>query len=353
MNLAILGAVAAASAAQATMSAPAPRVELALVAPTTHGNWIVRVTNDSPSPVRIVADLRLLSLDVTPRSSRAIHCELPADMRPEDDQDRRLLVPPGRSYAESFDPRLFCFGDARLDAIAPGAIVEAHLGWGKSATARSHLEVAPAPGVASAFAGLGRLDAPPIAVPDEPTAAPSARAAGGAALAEPTDPDAPRLRLEGGRAVDAEGPDDAEIPVTIENRGVRPVTVRFRPETLAFDVEGPGGSEHCPWPVPSSATTVEALTTLAPRESATIGVLLASYCHGKGLARPGLLLVRPSLETTDAAGRDVDTHAFAGHVRAATPTLLRLRHASRYQAGQQMAPALEPVDERALRDHPQ
>ncbi|MGA2448187.1 MAG: hypothetical protein ABTD50_05900 [Polyangiaceae bacterium] len=354
MKLAVLGAAVSTAIAQATASPPAPRVDLKLVAPSTHGRWTLRLTNASPIPVRIVADLRLLALDVTPRSSRTVHCELPEDMRPEDDVDRRLLVPPGRSYVEDFDPRLYCFGNVGLDAIAPGAIVVAHLGFAKATSAHSRLEVAPAPGDAPTFAGLARLDAPPIAVPDEPTAAPLATASNPSDATKGADPAALSLRLQGARAVDADSPNEAEVPVTLENRGPRSVTIRFRPESLSFDVEGPGGTEHCPWPIPPAATTVEALTTLAPHESATLDVLLASYCHGDGLAAAGLVFVRPSLDTNDAPGRDAAPRAFAGRVTAATPTLLRLRHPSRYRVhAEAPAPELEPMEPPALREGPQ
>ena len=365
MNLAALGAVTFTAAAQATATAP-PGVNLQLVAPTTHGRWTVRVTNASPVPVRILADLRLLSLDVTPRSSRTIHCELPEEMQPDDDLvSHRLIVPPGRAYSESFDPRLFCFGGGLLDAVAPGAAVVAHLGWHGAAGARPRLEVAPVPGTSTTFAGIGRLDSPPIAVPDEPTARQTGIDGGarGGLLVDSgvseeggaPDPEAPRLRITGARAIDAESPDYVEIPVTIENRGPRSVTVRFRPETLSFDIEGPSGSEHCTWPLPPPYATVETFTTLGPRESTTMDVLLASYCRGQGMARPGLLLVRPSLDTTDAtvraSGHDLDARAFHGVVAAPTPTLLRLRHAARNQVSQPIEePGLEPAKSPDLRD---
>jgi len=275
-------------------------------------------------------------------------------MQPDDDLvSRRLIVPPGRAYSESFDPRLFCFGGGLLDAVAPGAAVVAHLGWGRFSGARPRLEVAPVPGTSTTFTGIARLDSQPIAVPDEPTERPKSVDSGVAEDGGAPDPEAPRLRITGARAIDAESPDYVEIPVTIENRGAHSVTVRFRPETLSFDIEGPSGPEHCSWPLPPPYATIETFTTLGPRESTTMDVLLASYCRGQGLARPGLLFVRPSLDTTDvavrASGHDLDAHSFHGVVAAPTPTLLRLRHAARNQVSKPVdEPEIEPAESPAL-----
>src|SRR3974390_2033156 len=46
---------------------PAPNVKLELETPTTRGPWTVRIVNAGEVPVRIVADARLLALDVVPR----------------------------------------------------------------------------------------------------------------------------------------------------------------------------------------------------------------------------------------------------------------------------------------------
>ena len=45
-------------------------------------------------------------------------------MRPENgDLERPLVLPPGRSYSESFEARLYCFGAARGAALAPGSVI--------------------------------------------------------------------------------------------------------------------------------------------------------------------------------------------------------------------------------------
>jgi hypothetical protein len=71
---------------------------------------------------------------------------------------------------------------------------------------------------------------------------------------------------------------------------------------------------------------------------------------------PGLIFVRPSLDTTHASGRELDIPSFGGVVTAERPTLLRLRHAARNQVPQPVPepePQLEPLDSPALRGAPQ
>src|ERR1700687_1289276 len=109
-------------------------------------------------------------------------------MRPGDDLDRGLVLPPGRAYVENFEPRLYCFGK-KLDALPPGAIVVARLGWTGRGT-RPPLELSSIDGVEPEVAPRKALDTPPVALPDEPT--PSAVPV---ALRRDTDLDAPRLSL--------------------------------------------------------------------------------------------------------------------------------------------------------------
>jgi hypothetical protein len=277
------------------------------------------MTNDGSVPVRVVADARLLGLDVTPRGARkAERCELPPDMRPGDDLDRGLVLPPGRAYVESFEPRLYCFGK-KLEALAPGAIVVAHLGWTKRGTS-APFELSPIDGVEPQVAPRKALDAPPVALPDEPTPpvvpAPVRQDAG---------LDEPRLSLRSTAAVEAEAPNDIELAVTLSNEGTRPVIVRFRPEALAFDVTGPAGAEHCAWPKLPTAPIRELFTTLASKGTTTLNLMLAAYCSGHSLDQGGLLAVRAQLDTRNGSGQAVGLTTFDGVIQATAPTLVRLR----------------------------
>jgi hypothetical protein len=317
---------------------PPPRVTLSIDAPTTRGPWTMRVTNEGDVPVHVVADARLLTLEVTPRSARGpVHCDLPADMRPGDDLSRTLVVPAKRSYAEAFEPRLYCFAEGKIDTVAPGAIVAAHLGWTTGSKTEGPFEVSPIDGVGPEVGSLKSLDSAPIALPDEPTA----RLPPTFGDVQNVEDDVPRLSLQASPTVDAVMPNNIEIPVTLRNEGGSPVIVRFRPEALRFDVVAPGGVEHCAWPTVPAAPLREMFVTLAPHASATLDVTLSSYCTGRGLDRPGLLVVRPQLDTRHASGASLGLRTFDGTLAATVPTLVRL-HRGAAPAGPLLRPHLEP-----------
>jgi hypothetical protein len=315
----------AAPVRKASEVAPPANVTLAIEASTTRGPWKMRVTNEGDVPVTIVADARLLSLDVTPRSARkAEHCQLPDEMRPQDDLARPLVLPPKRSYSERFEPRLYCLDGRRLDALAPGAIVTATLGW-SGHSSRPPLLVTPVEGLESRVLPSKSVTSLPIALPDEPTpsAVPS-KDLGGAAMRGDAV-----LALKTAAAIDAASPSDITIPVTLVNEGHRTAIVRFRPETLAFDVIGPRGANHCPWSVLPAAPTRDLFTTLGPSADTTLMIVLSAYCTVRTLDAPGLYVVRASLDTRKASGADIGIRSFDGQVIATSPTVLRIRRGSR------------------------
>jgi hypothetical protein len=316
--------------------APPPAdVTLSIEASSPRGPWKMRVTNEGDVPVTIVADARLLALDVTPRSARkAEHCELPSEMRPEDDLSRPLVLPPKRSYAERFEPRLYCLEGSRLDALAPGAIVVATLGWAGRGT-HPPLVVSPVEGIDAQVAPSKSIKSAPIALPDEPTPAPA-----------PERQEAPTLRVEANlalqsaRSIDAASSSDITIPITLTNNGIRATILRFRPETLAFDVVGPRGANHCAWSALPSAPTRDLFTTLGAGSKTSLTVLLSAYCSARVLAVSGLYVVRASLDTRKASGADIGIRTFDGQVIATSPTLVRLRR------GTEVEPLVRPSLER-------
>ncbi len=329
--------VAAKAAVRPTVVRAAPKTEdapplanvtLAIEASTPRGPWKMRVTNDGDVPVTLVADARLLALDVTPRSARKPeHCELPGEMRPQDDLVRPLVLPPKRTYAERFEPRLYCLEGSRLDALAPGAMVTATLGWSGHGT-RPPVVVSPIEGLEAQVAPSKSIQSLPIALPDEPTPtpAPVKDDAGAAARGEAS------FALESARSVDAASPSDIAIPVTLVNRGHRAAIVRFRPETLGFDVVGPRGADHCSWSALPSAPTRDLFATLGPGASTTLTIVLSAYCPARVLERSGLYVVRASLDTRKASGADIGIRSFDGQVIATAPTIVRLRRGTAAEA---------------------
>jgi hypothetical protein len=134
---------APAPAAAATTPAPAP-VKRAAAKPSLPAKvtvdtgspdppWKVRIENTGEKPIRIPADVRLLSFELTSKTSkgqkRKHKCEAPRAMRPSSfPQKRELYLEPGAFYEEVFDPRLLCFG-AAADALREGASVKPTFGW--------------------------------------------------------------------------------------------------------------------------------------------------------------------------------------------------------------------------------
>ena len=327
--LAVAAPVFAGSTPRTAPSKPAPTMVLAVEAPTLVGPWTMRVTNEGEVPVSLAADARFLTIDVTPRGARGpTRCELPPDMRPQSELDRALVVPPKRSYVESFEPRMYCFGAAG-DAIAGGSIVVAHLGWAGLGTKPPHA-VWPVDGVEPELAPVGELSSAPIALPDaaSPTLIGDAPATG------------PRLVLRAATAIDASSATNIDIPLTLRNEGSTPVTVRFRPETIAFEARGPAGAVDCPWPTPSTAPMRQLFSTVPSRGEITLHVLLGAYCAGHTFDAPGLFVVRPRLDTRKASGEVIGLRTFDGLLIADSPTLVRLRTGAAQQRLRR--PALAP-----------
>jgi hypothetical protein len=114
----------------------APKLTMRVVAPSPQGPWLLQIDNDDDQPLRIAADVRLLSLDVssynsrTRRWGRSASCNGPKAFGFETrfPADRELLLEPGNRYQEKFDPRLICFGkQARL--LKAGAQVTPRYGF--------------------------------------------------------------------------------------------------------------------------------------------------------------------------------------------------------------------------------
>jgi hypothetical protein len=191
-------------------------------------------------------------------------------------------------------------------------------------------------GVEPVLAPMKALQADPIGVPDDPSVPLSSFGA-----PRPDDPDPVNLAIRGPASIDAGSAGGISIDVTLRNQGKRPVTLRFRPETLRFEVAGPSSVEDCHWPLLPAAAMRELFTTVRPGGAQDLAVLLHDYCSGHVFDDAGLLVIRPALDTRKASGADIALKTFDGDVVATTTTLLRLHHGAK--PPHLRRPHLEPI----------
>ncbi len=333
---------------------PPPSLKLTITAPApTAPAWTMRIENLDAVPVRIVADARLLSFEVTPPEGKAVRCTLPSDMRPSDDLDRGLVLPPKRAYREGLDPRMYCFGARELAALVPGATVVAHYGWPAGRrTAGPHVvsaidgiepkvggtaevvsETATLPQATSATApgaSGSAATAPSVISGATPIAgaelSPAATPSGAPQAAAGEDGDTPpKLTLSVPARIDVERPQNLSIPVKLTNAGPRAVTLLYRAQTLGFDVDGPGGPRRCRWPSDVGAPIREVFTRVGARGHASVDVLLEDLCPDETFDQAGLYTIVPRLDTRKASGKAIGMRTFDGEVQGETPLLLRVR----------------------------
>lgn len=125
----LIAAALAPSIAAAAPPAPPP-VSIRVVAPSPDPAWTLRIDNEGEEPIRIAADVRLLSLEIAPAGSRAFRpCRPAPGQQPRSfPEARELYLAPGESWVEQFDPRLFCFG-REGDLLRGGTVVRFRFGF--------------------------------------------------------------------------------------------------------------------------------------------------------------------------------------------------------------------------------
>jgi hypothetical protein len=186
------------------------------------------------------------------------------------------------------------------------------------------------------LAPLKDIASPPIGLPDEPSATLET-----AVPRRPDDPDPATLTLRGPASIEAQLATGIGITVTLHNAGKRTVIVRLRPETLRFAVTGPMGPEDCRWPLAPVAAMHELFSTVPAGGNADLSVLLDAYCPGHSFDEPGLVVVRPELDTRKASGADIALRTFDGRVVATSPVVVRLHQGLKHPRLQH--PHLQPL----------
>jgi hypothetical protein len=306
--------------------AEVPAAEASLhVTPGALGTpWTFEVTNADSTPLRIVADARLLTLDVTPGQDDeahptpkpTVHCSLPDELHPSTDADHVHVLAPGATYVETFDPRMYCWSGREIAALSPGARVVARLGWPGHGHSPPFVTDEVLGGASRA--GVKELRAEPVVTPDEL----------GDEGEEEDAPPARALSVSTAARIDAETSNSLEITVNVSNTTSRPVRLMLRPETLAFKVESPRGVHYCSWGRRPAFPIAEVFRVIPPHGVTSTTVLLGAICPDGAFSKAGLYTVSSRIDTRSYSARQIGLDSFDGVVRAAAPTLVRIRRSS-------------------------
>lgn len=362
------------SPAKAEESEPEPlppaQAEAWVIAPHPREAWTLRIDNTGPKPIRIPADVRLLQLTIElpefgpapveedvqpkkkwapkkpkPKPKKPIVCEVPKAMRPSGfPEDRALLLAPGESYIDTFDPYLLCFGKSAA-GLTGAATVKPRLGfpvpkpkktWGKKKK-KPEAPVGP-------FAVEG-TDYPAVYAPQYELFAPTMVLSYGLPPAEPkpaegkekhgtegeterapiVDANAPRLEIEGSDFVDATAERDISVKVKATNAGHRPMLAVLRPRMLSFRVDRPDGTgELCGHDAAPRGMPKDSFKTYKAGESTSFSVLLGEVCPRGTFSRPGVYRIWTVLHA-EQTGAEHGLSAYTAVVGAPKPTLVRVK----------------------------
>jgi len=309
--------------AKAVASAPPANATLHVTPGALGTPWTFEVTNYDDTPLRIVTDGRLLSLDLTsdddddddshPHHGKraAVHCALPSELLPVTDSDRVHILGPAVTYVEVFDPRMYCFDGREAAALTPDAKLAAHLGWRTSHTSTPPF-VADQTLTGHERSGVKELTAEAVTVPDTISSDPPAEHRHALTVRAPSH-------------IDAESGRDLVIEVSAENTTTRPIHLMLRPETLAFEVSSSKGVRACTGKTHPASPIAEVFTTIPPHGRASTSVLLSTICPDATFQSAGLYTVEARIDTRHASGKAIGLDTFDGVVRAGEPTLVRIR----------------------------
>lgn len=334
MKLLLLGAVIAttllapgALAAPTKKEAlPAPSLKLSLA--TGPGTWRIHLVNEGAVPVRIAADVRLVSLELTApadgkKKPATVTCALPADARPSTDTGSDLVIPPTRSWSAPLDPLFYCFGAKERAALVAGTSVRARLGWTAKGPASG------GPWVASPVgAGVGQVanarvvEAAPVTL-DEAVTLPAS------STAEPGADE--QVFLTTAETLDVARGTEIGTGVTLVNDGDRAISLLYRPEMLLFRVLGPAGGVACGIPRQVPAPIRELYGSVGAHKKASLAVLVTSTCPAGTFDEPGLYRITPRLDLTGASARSVGLATWDGIASAKKPLVVRVRNPRRPQ----------------------
>lgn len=363
---------------------PPVQAELWIIAPHPREAWILRIDNTGPKAIRIPADARMLELSVelpefgpapiepeddgkpknkkfAPKKPKAkakkpIRCEAPAGLKPSGfPEERALLLAPGESYIDTFDPYLLCFGK-NAAALTGAATVKPRLGFkvpkAKPSYGKKKAKPEPPKGpfavegtdFPAVFAPQYELFAPTMVLSygltpkaaEVEAKAPEAKDGpkentseqGESAEKERApivDANAPRLEIEGSDFVDAGAERSASITVKAKNAGRRSMLAVLRPRMLSFRIDKPDGTGAVCGPDASPrGMPRDSYKNYKAGESTSFSVLLGEVCPRGTFSRPGIYKILPTLHA-EQSGAEHGITAFTAVVDAPKPTILRIK----------------------------
>jgi len=338
---------------------PDGRARLGLRLSVVPGNsaepWLLAVVNRGTEPARVLFDLRLISLEITPppvesaakrkpKPVKPVVCRLPANVRPDMPRpELEVRLAPGEGIVDAFDPRLYCFSAKHQSLLAGGAQVSVHFGfaektkavWKKGKPETLVVEQSP-PFVARRATPIPDLteirqeqirDPGPGAPRSDIDAikeliAPAIEIAPEVAMAR-TQPPGPfeLLAVEGSDAKTARG---VTVTVSTVNRSPEAKYVYFRRELLSFDVSGPNGIVSCEPGPDVRAPDRQSFSRLKPGGRISASSRLIELCPDGTFDEPGLYLVDTSFDATRSGG-EYELDAFTGHLESAEPVAVRVQ----------------------------
>ncbi|MBS2020293.1 MAG: hypothetical protein JST00_45960 [Deltaproteobacteria bacterium] len=321
-----------------------PPLVLTVAPGSAGGPWKMKVQNTGEVPVRIAADARLLTLEVTPPAGSPAEaalkkrgakpgepviakCELPADARPATDEGRELVVPGKRSFSLSFDPLFYCFGVKERGALVSGATVKARFGFaapaakavkGKSPSPTSPFVAAPVGAAVGKLAPAKAIESAPFTLSEDVKVADATPATGEGAST-------PGVEVTTSETLDVSRGSEITVTVTVTNTSDHAVTTLFRPEMLRFSVSGPAGTVRCGSTRTVASPIRELFGTLGVKGKTSISVLVTSLCGFDTFDEAGLYRVTATFDSSGASGQSIRLKTWDGEATAKRPLLLRVR----------------------------
>ena len=298
---------------------PAPDVTLR-VEPVSGTRWRVAVVNRASTPLRIVADVRVLRFTIeSPKPETPLkkgqkppaptECVLPGSMR---SSDVTLTLPPQAKWVEEFDVRLHCLD--RFDRLVEGATVTARLGWTAPKQGKLGAPFAVVP-TSDDLASAKEIVAPPLVLDASITAAPAAPATPKTSAKGP-------IVASGGAARSVGSGKDIDTTILLRNVSSESHTLYPRPQLIDARVINPRGQQIlCAGPPIEPAPIIDFATKLAPKGTWQSTVMLSKQCPSGTFDRPGLYQLLPLMRLPKMPQI---TNEVSGTIVADKPQLLRV-----------------------------